>query len=105
VTRLRHRLVTASEPGSDPACRLTPEDGRRRLADIDCLFATLAEQRQTARGNEFIFRGDPSTLWDEVTLFVDEEARCCPFFTFEQIEEPGGAILKVLNPASPVAGP
>ena len=105
MTRLRHRLVTASEPGSDPACRLAPEDGWRRQAEVDCLFATLAEQRQTARGNEFIFRGDPATLWDEVTVFVDEEARCCPFFTFEQIEEPGGVTLRVLNPPSPVAGP
>lgn len=105
MTALRHRVVPASEPGADPACRLTPEDGRRRQGDLDRLFAQLAEQRQTAGGNEFAFRGDRAALWDQLTLFVDEEAQCCPFFTFEQIEEPDGVTLRVLNPPVPVLGP
>lgn len=105
MSGLRHRLVPASEPGTDPACRLTPEEGQRRQGDLDRLFAQLAEQRQTAGGNEFMFRGDPAALWDEVTVFVDEEARCCPFFSFEQIEEPDGITLRVLNPTSPAAAP
>lgn len=104
MRELRTRLVPATEPGADPACRLTPEEGRRRQADIDRLFARLVEQRQTGRGNEFIFRGDPATLWDEVALFVEEESQCCPFFTFEQIEEADGVTLRVLYPPSPVAG-
>ncbi len=44
----RHRLVPASEPDADPACRLTREEGHRRQTDTDSLFARLAEQRQTA---------------------------------------------------------
>ncbi len=95
----RHRLVPASEPDADPACRLTPEEGRRRQADIDRLFAALAEQRQTAEGNEFVFRGDPDKLWSEVSTFVDEEAQCCPFFTFEQVEQPEGVLLRVSGKA------
>ena len=91
----RHRLVPASEPDADPACRLEPEDGRRRQGDMDRLFAALAEQRQTAGGNEFVFRGDPQTLWREVSAFVDEEARCCPFFTYEQLEREDGVLLRV----------
>ncbi len=91
----RHRLVPASEPDADPACRLTPEDGRQRQTDTDKLFAQLAEQRQTAAGNEFVFRGDPDELWGEVSSFVDEEALCCPFFTFEQVEQPEGVLLRV----------
>ncbi len=95
----RHRLVPASEPDADPACRLTPEEGRRRETDTDKLFAQLAEQRQTAAGQEFVFRGDPDKLWSEVSTFVDEEAQCCPFFTFEQEEQPEGVLLRVSGKA------
>ena len=92
----RHRrLVPASEPDADPACRLHREEGQRRQADTDRLFAALAEQRETAAGNEFVFRGDPETLWREVSAFVDEEAFCCPFFTFEQVEQADGVLLRV----------
>ena len=95
----RHRLVPASAPDADPACRLTPEDGRNRQTDTDKLFAQLAEQRQTAEGNEFVFRGDPDKLWSEVSTFVDEEAQCCPFFTFEQVEQAEGVLLRVSGKA------
>jgi hypothetical protein len=38
-------------------------------------------------------------------MFVDEEAKCCPFFTFEQFEEADGVTLRVVNPPSTVTGP
>ncbi len=90
----RRRLVPASEPDADRACRLTAEDGRHRQTDTDKLFAQLAEQHETAAGNEFVFRGDPQALWSEVSSFVDEESQCCPFFTFEQIEQAEGVLLR-----------
>jgi len=95
----RHRLVPASEPGTDPACRLEREEGQRRQAGTERLFAALAEQRETAAGNEFVFRGDPDTLWREVSAFVDEESRCCPFFTFEQLQQADGVVLRVRRTA------
>ncbi len=95
----RHRLVPASGPDADPACCLTPEEGHRRQADIDRLFAALAEQRETVAGNEFVFRGDSNDLWGQVYTFVDEEALCCPFFTFEQVEQPDGVLLRVSGKA------
>ena len=95
----RHRLVPASESGAEPACRLTAEEGHRRQTDTDKLFDQLAEQRQTAAGQEFVFRGDPDELWSEVSTFVDEEAQCCPFFTFEQVEQPEGVLLRVSGKA------
>ena len=95
----RHRLVPASEPDAEPACRLTPEEGHRRETDTDKLFAQLAEQRQTAAGQEFVFRGDPDKLWSDVSTFVDEEAQCCPFFTFEQVEQAEGVLLRVSGKA------
>ena len=97
----RHRLVTATEPDADPACRLTADEGKSRQDDMDRLFAALAEQRQTDAGNEFVFRGDADTLWPEVSAFVDEEARCCPFFTFEQVERDDGVVLRVSRGGTP----
>ena len=99
TTALRYRLVPASEPDAEPACRLTPDEGRHRQADTDRLFAQLTEQHQTARGNEFRFRGDPEALWLDVSLFVDEESRCCPFFAFEQVEQENGVLLRVRGPS------
>ena len=96
---LRYRLVPASEPDAEPACRLTRKEGQRRRADTDRLFAQLAEQRQTGQGNEFVFRGERDALWNDVSLFVDEESRCCPFFTFEQLEREDGVLLRVLGRA------
>jgi len=97
----RRRVVEASEPGADPACRLTREEGQRRQANTDRLFAALAEQREAGGANDFVFRGDPRTLWDEVSTFVDEEAVCCPFFTFEQTEETDGVTMRVMIAAAP----
>ena len=96
----RRRLVPAAEPDADPACRLQREEGQRRQADTDRLFASLAGQRETAAGNEFVFRGDPSALWEQVSAFVDQEARCCPFFTFEQVERADGVLLRVRRTAA-----
>jgi hypothetical protein len=96
VSAPRHRVVEATEPDAEPACRLTREEGRRRQADTDRLLAALAKQRQIGDdANEFVFRGDPGALWDELTTFVDEEALCCPFFTFEQVELDDGVLLRV----------
>jgi len=93
--QLRYRLVPASEPDAEPACRLTPEEGRRRQADTDRLFARLKEQRHTGQAQEFFFAGDTDELWELLSRFVDEESRCCPFFTFEQVEEAEGVLLRV----------
>ena len=99
----RHRLVPALEPGGDPACRLTAEEGKRRLPDIDRLFASLEKQEQTEGATVFVFRGDPDALWDAVSAFVDEEKVCCPFYSFEQTEAADGVLLRVSGGAG--AGP
>lgn len=97
MSAARHRIVPASEPDADPACRLTRDEGQRRKTDTDRLFARLVTQREAGGSNEFVFQGDPDVLWDEVSVFVDEESRCCPFFTFEQIEEGDGVILRITS--------
>jgi len=105
LAALRHRLVPATDPGAEEACRLTAEDGSRRKADTQRLFALLAEQRTSARGNEFVFRGDRDELWREVSLFVDEESQCCPFYNYELSEQADGVTLRVGSPPAPIIGP
>ena len=51
-----------------------------------------------ARGNEFVFRGDRNDLWEMVSLFVDEESVCCPFYNYEQRETDQGVSLLVGTP-------
>ena len=98
----RHRTIPASEPDAAPECRLTREEGLRRQADTERLFAALSYQREMDDGgSEWCFSGDPGALWDLVSVFVDEESQCCPFFTFEQIERPDGVILQVWAPVDP----
>ncbi len=92
---VRRRVVPATEPGAEPVCRLTREEGQRRQAEVDKLFSMLAEHRRAGDGDEWLFQGDRDELWQAVSAFVDEEARCCPFFTFEQEERPDGVLLRV----------
>ena len=102
---LRHRLVQASQTKADEVCTLTREDGQRRQADMGRLFSHLAEQRTAGGAHEFVFHGEPASLWEDVSLFVDEESECCPFYTYEQIEEADCVLLRVIAPPTPEAGP
>lgn len=97
-TELRYRLVEAREPDADPSCRLTREEGLRRRAETDRLFSQLVEQKQSGEANEFVFHGNRDSLWEVLTVFVDEESICCPFFTFEQTELADGVLLRVRRP-------
>ena len=99
---LRHRIVPASDPDAPQECTLTREDGERRGPAITQLFAALAEQRETPRGNEFVFCGDADELWQMLTAFVDEESLCCPFYSYEQRETADGVILFVGAPPARV---
>jgi hypothetical protein len=81
---------------------MTADDGARRRTDLSVLFARLVEQRETARGNEFVFLGDADELWEMVTAFVDEESLCCPFYSYEQRETADGATLFVGAPPARV---
>ena len=47
-------------------------------------------------------RGDRDDLWEIVSLFVDEESVCCPFYNYEQREIEDGVALLVGTPAASV---
>ena len=100
--KLRHRFVPAADPNAPEACSLTPVDGERRRHDMVRLFEKLVEEKPSARGNEFVFRGDADELWEMVSAFVDDESLCCPFYSYDQRETEGGVILFVGAPPARV---
>ena len=101
---LRQHTVPASRPGAAEECSLTAADGKARSPAMSALFAALADQRTTDRGTEFVFRGDPAALWEQVSTFVAEESGCCPFYAYEMIEEPDGVRLLVSRPLLKIEG-
>jgi hypothetical protein len=99
---LRQRFVPASDPDAPETCSLTSADGERRAPEMQRLFAALVAENKSARGNEFVFRGDRDELWRMVTAFVDEESVCCPFYSYDQWETEDGVSLLVGAPAARV---
>lgn len=103
MTVLRRRYVPPRDANAEPICLLTPETARRRREPPDALLAEAASQEVREDGAEFRFPGRPG-MWERVATFIEEEGECCPFFAFEQREEDGRVILRVLMPASGDAG-
>ncbi len=92
----RYRVVPAPANEDPPAGQAAPKSSRRRRKiDPHRLFDHLADQRPTPRGGEFIFRGDPDALWQDLSLFVDQEAPNSPSYTFEQVERADGVLLRI----------
>lgn len=65
----RRRYVAAPQPDAEPTCLLTKEGAERREVPPDALFAEVRS----------------------------EEKECCPFFNFEQIEEGGEVVLRIVR--------
>ena len=102
MTLFRYRLSPASDPGAPESCSITPQDSERRRPDMKRLFAALIAENKSARGNEFVFCGHRDELWEMVSLFVDEESVCCPFYNYEQRETEDGVSLLVGTPSARV---
>ena len=96
-TQLRRRFVPPAKPDAEPVCSLDAESARRRKEPPDGLLAEAVSQKTGAEGAEFRFAAEPGT-WDRISIFVDEEQECCPFFAFEQWEEAGEVVLRIFQP-------
>lgn len=101
----RRRLVPATEPEAEPACRLTPEEGRARQPNTDYVFGHVVASRDEGPARVLeLADGDRERLWRHVNQFVDGESRCCPFFGFAVEETAAGLTLTItLPPALGVA--
>ncbi len=70
------------------ACLLTGEDLAARGEIVRPLIASYQKLHELEDGYAFQFPGE--TEWiQRVVSFIDEERKCCPFFTFELQFEPG----------------
>ena len=70
------------------ACLLTGEDLAARGEVVRPLIASYQKLHELEDGYAFQFPGDPEWI-QRVVSFIDEERKCCPFFTFELQFEPG----------------
>ena len=90
--------MIASRPlACDPAA-IPVADRQQHFKLIEHLFGALAVARETVAGG-YRFRFDPSAL-DQVTRFVENERKCCPFLTFvvEVASSPGPIWLQMTGP-------
>jgi hypothetical protein len=82
------------------ACNLTPEELRKRGADLlPGLVQIALERRPIVDGYAFRFAPDPAVL-ESVVSIIKEERECCPFFRFQLTWEPaaGPVWLSVSGP-------
>ena len=93
----RRRYVAPREPGAEPVCRLDAEWARRRREPPDALLDEARSQAVREDGAEYRFESRPG-MWERVSTFVEEEGECCPFFAFEQWEEGGEVVLRIIRP-------
>ena len=93
----RRRFVPPPQPDAEPVCSLDAETARGRQVPPDSFLAEARSQRTLSGGAEFRFEAKDDT-WARVSTFVDEEQQCCPFFAFEQWEEAGEVVLRIVRP-------
>ncbi len=70
------------------ACNLSQPDQAARGQEIeDNLFSGCTSVQELDNGYAFIFPGE-DTWATRLLTFIQEERKCCPFFTFEIVFEP-----------------
>ncbi|HXF51401.1 MAG TPA: hypothetical protein VNM43_06935 [Dehalococcoidia bacterium] len=100
TTAPRTRFVPPRDPDAEPVCRLTREEALRRREPPDRLLSEAIErdcEHCLENGAEYRFPGGDD-MWERVSVFVDEERECCPFFAFEQREEGDTIVLRIFWP-------
>jgi hypothetical protein len=83
-------------------CLLDREWAARRKEAPDAFLALARSQTTVDGGATFRFEATPG-LWERMRVFIEEEGECCPFFAFEQWEEDGEVILRIIRPGGETA--
>ena len=97
MPKSRYRLVPPLRPGAERVCLLDEESARRRGVSADRLYAEARSQSIQANGMALRFVSTPA-VWSTIEAFIEEERQCCPFFAFEEWEEDGEIVLRILLP-------
>ena len=95
--QLRRTYVPPRQPQAEPVCLLDRETAKRRREPPDAFLALALAQEQLPNGAKFRFEAAPG-MWERIETFVAEEGECCPFFAFEQWEEEGAVVLRIVRP-------
>jgi hypothetical protein len=69
------------------ACLLTGEDLAARGEVVRPLITSYQQLKELEDGYAFQFPGESEWI-QRIVSFIDEERKCCPFFTFELQFEP-----------------
>ncbi len=88
----RRRTISATDPGGEPICTLTPGAAAARSAPIDRL---IARGRLDVLGDGYEIRlARDERAWRMAEQFIEEEAACCPAFAFEAAEEGDTVVVR-----------
>lgn len=92
--------MTAPEPAALPvACTLGPDDGAQRMLRWQRLGASAqlgARLYRAAAGSRLEVRYRPAAgVPTELRSLAVAEGACCPFATWEVVEEPDQTVLRV----------
>jgi hypothetical protein len=99
TSRVNYRYTPPLEADAEKACRLTSETLSARKEPPEDFFAAANDQQVLPNGYELRFEAGPG-MPARVNTFIDEEGQCCPFFAFEQWEEDGQIVVRILRPAT-----
>lgn len=96
----RRRYVPPKDASAEPICLLDKEWAERRAEPPDAFLALAASETMEPNGAAFRFPASPG-MWERIDTFIAEERECCPFFAFEQWEEPNEVVLRIFRPETP----
>ena len=103
MTEPRRVVTLPKDPGAEPVCLLDKEWAARRKDPSDAFLAQARSQETESSGALFRFEAAPG-MWERMSVFIEEEGECCPFFAFEQWEEGGEVILRITRPEAQADG-
>ncbi len=93
----RRRYVAPRDANAEPICSLDKETAMARSEPPDAFLALALSQETQEEGATFKFAAGPE-MWERMSMFVDEEGECCPFFAFEQREDGNELVLCIIRP-------
>jgi hypothetical protein len=84
VEEPRARRIEPVDPGGEAVCSLTGEGAHGRRAPIDVVLQGAQYWPESSGYTIRLPRGEQQ--WVLALQFIEEEAACCPAFTFEAAE-------------------
>ena len=88
-----HELIPIYDDTAPIACTISNTEIPQRIELIERMRATMTTLERTTTGLLLHFPDRPAVRADLATFAVDEK-RCCQFWGFDVVDEPGGVALR-----------